>query len=196
MNPHQVRVILFGCSAGSLHALRSLFSRLPRRYPLPIVGVTHTREQGEWLLPELLGRRCLLNVRSAVDKETIQPGSLYLAPPGYHLLLERDETLSLSMDERVHGSRPAIDPLFESAADSLGDKVLAIILTGGGCDGAQGLRAVADAGGVCLIQDPASAEASSMPLMAMAAVLEKQRRVLSLEQIGTELLNLGEGKNG
>lgn len=175
--------------------MRELFSRLPKCYPLPIVGVCHTREQTEWLLPDLLGRRSLLRVQEATDKEPLLPGTIYLAPPGYHLLLERDATLSLSMDEKVHGSRPAIDILFESAAASLGGEVAAVLMTGASCDGAQGLRAVAEAGGLCLIQDPETAEAALMPQTAMEMVAADQRQVLSLREIGTVLLRLG-GEKG
>ncbi|WP_130471004.1 chemotaxis protein CheB [Candidatus Magnetaquicoccus inordinatus] len=190
------QVLLFGCSTGGLRALQRVFAPLPANFPWPIAGVCHVREKGEWLLPELLGRCCHLPVKGALEKEQMQPGHLYVAPPGYHLLLERDLSFSLSVDEKVHGSRPAIDPLFESAAASLGERVVAVILSGANGDGAQGARRIAERGGICIVQDPATAEAAEMPSAALSVLAEPQRVVLPLEEIAPYLCSRGAEADG
>jgi two-component system chemotaxis response regulator CheB len=126
----------------------------------------------------------------------MQAGRLYLAPPGYHLLLERDRTFSLSVDDKVHGCRPAIDPLFESAADNLGERLVAVILSGANGDGAAGACRIAAKGGICIIQDPATAEAKEMPQAALALVPEQHRVVLALENIAPYLREMGVGVDG
>ncbi|MBF0095829.1 MAG: chemotaxis protein CheB [Magnetococcales bacterium] len=189
-------VILFGCSTGGIRAMQMAFGTLPEGYPWPLVGVCHVGERGEWLLPELLGRSCRLRVQGAREKECMQAGRIYLAPPGYHLLLEQDSSFSLSVDEKVHGSRPAIDPLFESAADSLAEHLVAVILSGANGDGAAGACRVVAKGGFCIIQDPATAEAREMPLAALACVPEQHRVVLALEKIAPYLREMGVRANG
>jgi two-component system chemotaxis response regulator CheB len=108
-------------------------------------------------------------MKVAEDKEPIAPGTVYFATPGYHLLVESDGTFALSLDELVHFSRPSIDVLFETAAEAYGDRALGIILTGANPDGADGLRAIAEAGGATVIQQPSSAEARAMPEAALQA---------------------------
>jgi two-component system, chemotaxis family, protein-glutamate methylesterase/glutaminase len=105
----------------------------------------------------------------AEDKEPICPGTIYFAPPDYHLLVERGRTFALSQDERVHFSRPAVDVLFESAAEAYRDRVMGIILSGANADGAAGLRAVALAGGMTVVQSLESAEMIAMPAAALEA---------------------------
>ncbi|MFL6578025.1 MAG: chemotaxis protein CheB, partial [Povalibacter sp.] len=119
-------------------------------------------------LPELLKRDCALPVKQAEDKEPLAPGTVYLAPPGYHLLLESHRAFALSIDAPVHFSRPSIDVLFESAADAYGRDLLAILLSGASSDGAAGLQEVHIAGGVTAVQAPDSAEAATMPAAALA----------------------------
>ncbi|MBF0184257.1 MAG: chemotaxis protein CheB [Magnetococcales bacterium] len=190
------RVIVFGCSTGGVRAMQTAFGLLPVDYPWPIVGVCHLHAQGRWLMPEVLARGCQLKVQGAVEKERLQGGHLYLAPPGYHLLLERDRSCSLTVDEKVNGSRPAIDPLFESAADSLGDQSIAVILSGANRDGAEGAYRIAAQGGLCVIQDPNTAEAEEMPRAALAVVPAAQRVVVRLEEIGPFLQTMGVVTNG
>ncbi|MBA2485730.1 MAG: chemotaxis protein CheB, partial [Nitrospira sp.] len=125
--------------------------------------------------------QCRLTVKEAKHKEPIVSGTIYFAPPDYHLLVESDRHLSLSSEEPVHYSRPSIDVLFESAADAYGRALLAIILTGTNEDGAHGVRAVCDAGGMALVQTPESAEARVMPEAALAACAEA--RSMSLDAI-------------
>jgi two-component system chemotaxis response regulator CheB len=124
-------------------------------------------------------------VKEAEDKELISPATIYFAPPDYHLLIEPDFRLSLSSDAPVRYSRPAIDVLFETAADAFGDSLTGVILTGANSDGARGLRAVCDAGGSGLVQCIASAEGKAMPTSALE--LCPEARSLSLVEISAAL---------
>jgi two-component system chemotaxis response regulator CheB len=108
-------------------------------------------------------------MKVAEDKEPICPGCIYFATPGYHLLVESGGTFALSLDELVHFSRPSIDVLVETAAEASGDRALGIILSGANSDGAEGLRAIAEAGGSAIVQQPGSAEVSAMPEAALQA---------------------------
>ena len=149
--------VVIGASAGALEALSNLLPALPADYRLPILIVVHLPPDKTSLLAELLRARCAIRVREAEDKEPIEPGVAYFAPPDYHLLVEQDKRLSLSDDEPVLFSRPSIDVLFESAADAYGGGLIGVVLTGANSDGANGLRAVVEAGGVAVVQKPGSA---------------------------------------
>jgi two-component system chemotaxis response regulator CheB len=166
--PH-AEAVAIGASAGALEALSRVLPALPGDYPLPVFVVVHLPAEGESLLPDLLGRACSLPVREAEDKEPIRAGTVYLAPPDYHLLVERDGRLSLAADEPVQHARPSIDVLFESAADAYGPGLVGVVLTGANADGARGLKAVVAAGGVALVQHPGSSQAQAMPRAALAA---------------------------
>ena len=128
-------------------------------------------------------------MREAEDKEPIEPGVAYFAPPDYHLLVEDERRLSLSGEEPVLFSRPSIDILFESAADAYGDGLIAVVLTGANSDGAQGLKAVVEAGGVAIVQNPDGAYAAAMPEAAIAAC--PNARVLPLNEISAHLREIG-----
>ncbi len=164
----RTEALVIGASAGALEALSVLLPTLPNDYPHPIMMVIH-QPRGKSILAELLGKMCRLPVKEAEDKEPIVGGMVYLAPPDYHLLVEKDYRLSLSSDEPVHYSRPSIDVLFESAADAYGDRVAGIILSGANQDGAEGLRRICESGGKGLVQTPGSARAPVMPKAALAA---------------------------
>lgn len=163
------RAIAIGGSAGAVQALLALLPALPADYPLSLLIVVHVPADRPNMLVPLFQEKCRIRVKEAEDKEAMLAGCAYFAPSGYHLLLERDETLSLSVDDPVHYSRPSIDILLQSAADALGRSLVAIILTGANQDGAQGLRAVAAAGGRTIVQDPAEAEMALMPEAALLA---------------------------
>ncbi|MDE0947383.1 MAG: chemotaxis protein CheB [Sphingobium sp.] len=175
------RAIVIGASAGGVQALSLILTALPPHFASPILIVLHVPQRNENPLVDLLRARCLLDVKEAEDKETLRPGTVYFAPPGYHLLLEKTMAIALSSDEPVNYSRPAIDVLFETAADALGQDVTAIILTGANHDGAQGLRAIGAAGGTVIVQDPATAEMPTMPLAALEAC--PTARSLSIDEI-------------
>lgn len=175
------RAIVIGASAGGVQALLKLLPALPSSFPMPILIVMHVPPRKSNALVELYARQCLLAVKEAEDKEPLVPGTIYFAPPDYHLLIETSGALALSSDEPINHSRPAIDVLFESAADAFGPALTAIVLTGANHDGAAGLKAVADAGGVAIVQDPATAEIATMPAAALAACPAAQS--LTLDQI-------------
>jgi two-component system chemotaxis response regulator CheB len=181
--------IVIGASAGALEALSSLLPGLPADYRLPILVVVHLPPDTTSVLAELLRVRCAIRVREAEDKEPIEPGVAYFAPPDYHLLVEEDKRLSLSDDEPVLFSRPSIDVLFESAADAYGGGLIGVVLTGANSDGANGLKAVVEAGGVAVVQSPGSAYAVAMPEAAIAAC--PAARVLPVNEIAAYLREVG-----
>jgi two-component system chemotaxis response regulator CheB len=179
------RAVVIGASAGAIQALSRILPDLPENYLVPILIVVHVPADGSDL-PQLFQAKCKVAVKEAEDKEPILPGIIYFAPPDYHLLVEADRTVSLSLDQPVLYSRPSIDVLFESAADAYGADLTGIILTGANEDGARGLAAVARAGGVALVEDPADAFAKAMPSGALARC--PQATKLSLKAIGACLL--------
>ena len=175
------RLIVIGASAGGVAALGSVLAALPAALPAAVLIVLHLPRDRPSRIAELLDAGCLLPVREADDKQPLQPGTVTFAPPDYHLLVEDEHTLALSMDAPVVFSRPAIDPLFESAAAVFGSDVLAILLTGASHDGSEGIAAVRAAGGLAWLQCPEEAEASTMP--ASALLHAGADAVLPLEQL-------------
>lgn len=184
----QFQALVVGSSAGGIHALSTVFSSLPQDFPLPILVVQHMHPHSKSQLASILQKKAVINIQEAEEKEKVKPGTVYLAPPNYHLLLELDFSLSLSTDERVNYARPAVDVLFDTAVDAYQDKLIGLILTGANNDGAAGLRRVKQAGGYTLVQDPQTAEASSMPHAACAAT--EVDKILALEDIGPYILQL------
>jgi two-component system chemotaxis response regulator CheB len=165
--PAPVRGIVIGGSAGALEALGSLLPALPSGFPAPVFIVLHLPRDTPSMLVEIFAAKCALPVTEAEDKEPVRPGTVYFAPPDYHLLIEQGPYLALSVDDPVNLSRPSIDVLFESAADVYGASLLGIILSGASADGTAGLAAVRSAGGLAMIQDPQSA---AMPFMTTSAL--------------------------
>ncbi len=182
--------VVMGASAGAVEALSALLPALPEGFALPVAAVVHVPAHRESLLPDIFGAACRLRVKEAEDKEPLEPGSLYLAPPGYHLLVEPDRRLSLSTEEPVHYSRPSIDVLFETAADAYGAGLIGIVLTGASADGAQGLRRICEAGGLGIVQQPNTALAPRMPQAAWDAC--PSALPMTLEGIADFLIHLPE----
>ncbi|AUG07978.1 chemotaxis protein CheB [Pseudomonas sp. S09G 359] len=180
-----IEAIVVGASAGGVEALLSIFGELPKGFGLPIIAVLHLPDERRSQLAEVFARRLRIPVREARDKEVIEAGTLYFAGPGYHLSVEHDRSLSLSQEDRVHHSRPAIDYLFSSAADAYGKGLLAILLTGANQDGARGLAHVKQSGGTTVVQDPDEARIAVMPRAALA--LHTPDHILTLSQIGSLL---------
>ncbi len=166
----RLQVVVIGGSAGSIDALGVLLPALPATLRATVVVVVHLPRERPSLLCQIFQPRCALPVREAQDKEPLEPGTIYFAPPDYHLLLDAGPTLALSVDDPVHFSRPSIDVLFETAADACGSQLLAILLSGANADGAQGLVAVQVAGGTTLVQSPASCAVPFMPEAALAVM--------------------------
>lgn len=179
--------IVIGASAGAIQALSRILPALPPTFAIPVLVVVHVPADRSELVP-LFQTKCRIAIKEAEDKEPIVPGSVYFAPPAYHLLVEADRCISLSVDEPVLYSRPSIDVLFESAADAYGAGLTGIVLTGANEDGARGLAAVTRAGGSAIVQDPADAFSSTMPRAALAHCASA--RVLSLDAIASHLLSL------
>jgi two-component system, chemotaxis family, protein-glutamate methylesterase/glutaminase len=163
-------IIVIGGSAGALEPLLDIARALPRELTAPVAVVLHTAPRQVSQVPVLLGRVAARPVREPDDKEPLVPGMIYVAPPNYHMLIERTGRIALSVDEPVNYSRPSIDVLFESAAEAYGAGVVGLVLSGANHDGAQGLRRIADAGGVPLVQAPACAEHGVMPAAALERV--------------------------
>ena len=181
-------LVVIGASWGGLTALGQVLSGLPAEVDLPIVIAQHRHPDAqEGTLAELLQRQIDRPVVDAEDKMAIEPRHVYVAPPDYHLLVERG-SFALSVDERVRFARPSIDVLFESAADTYRHSVIGIILTGANDDGALGLARIKEVGGVALIQDPAEAMRRSMPDAAIAATAADA--ILPLEDIGPFIYGL------
>jgi two-component system chemotaxis response regulator CheB len=180
---------VIGASAGAVQALQAILPPLPPDYGLPVLVVVHVPPDRSNVLLPLFQTKCRIAVKEAEDKERAVGGVIYFAPSDYHLLVEADGALALSTDEPVNYSRPSIDVLFESAADAYGPGLIGVILTGANNDGAAGLRAVMDAGGVAIVEDPADAYASVMP----NAALETCPSAISmkLDAIASYLLSLG-----
>ncbi|MDB5848271.1 MAG: chemotaxis protein CheB [Rhodoferax sp.] len=164
-----VEAIVIGASAGGVEALMALLPALPAGLAAAVFVVLHLPRDRPSLLVEIFRQRCALRVTEAQDKERVANGTVYFAPPDYHLLVDAgpEPQLALSVDEPVHYSRPSIDVLFESAADVYGDRLMGIVLTGGNQDGAAGLASVRRAGGITVVQDPATAQVALMPQSAL-----------------------------
>jgi two-component system chemotaxis response regulator CheB len=177
----RIEGVVIGASAGGVEALAVLLPALPATFRPSLFIVQHLPRERPSLLAEIFARRCARPVREAEDKEPIEPGTVYFAPPDYHMLLEKNRQIALSADEPVHFSRPSIDVLFESAAEVYGERLLGIILTGANEDGAAGLHAIHKAGGVTVVQQPDSAK---VPLMIVSALQRGPADyVLSLPEI-------------
>lgn len=185
MRASQYKAVVIGASAGALDALSKILPTLPENCPFPIMVVVHLPVGKDSLIAELFQKKCRVRVCEAEDKMPLEPGVVYFAPPDYHLLVEKNYSLSLSADDPVLYSRPSVDVLFEAAADAYGPDLIGIVLTGANNDGAQGLKAICDKGGLGLVQEPESAYASAMPRAALA--LCPDARAMSLEKIAAFL---------
>ncbi|HEX4263546.1 MAG TPA: chemotaxis protein CheB [Verrucomicrobiae bacterium] len=186
--PVPAEAVVMGASMGAIETLSFILPVLPADYPLPILIVVHLPPDADSLLSELFVAKCRLKVKEAEDKEVVARGTIYFAPANYHLLVESEHVLSLSSDEPELFSRPAINFLFESAADVYGDGLVGIILTGASEDGAHGLRMVGENGGVAVVQDPREAAAPDMPSAALKAC--PTAHVMTIDEIGTFLARL------
>jgi two-component system, chemotaxis family, protein-glutamate methylesterase/glutaminase len=179
-----IRAVAIGASAGGVQALSELLPALAAESRAAVFVVLHLPRDKPSLLVDVFSQRCALDVREAEDKEPVKPGTVYFAPPNYHLLVDAGPQLALSADDLVHHSRPSIDVLFDSAAQVYREHLLGIILSGANEDGAEGLAAVHDAGGLTVVQEPQTAHSSVMILSA----LERQPVDLVLDLAGIAAL--------
>lgn len=180
-----------GVSAGGLAALAMILPELDRAFPLPVLIVQHMRPDSDGFLWQYLNNLSRVSVKEAEDKETIEPKTVYIAPPDYHLLVEPDRTLALSAAERVNFSRPSIDVLFETAAEVYQKRLIGVILTGANADGSMGLRKIKRYAGLAVVQSPESAESGTMPRSAIQAVAVDH--IVPLDKLGQFLNTLAFG---
>ena len=188
LSGREIDAVVIGGSAGGLDAMLRILSALPAGYRLPLVVLLHLPDKGDSKLSEVLGARLAIAVEEAVDKARIAPATVYVAPAGYHLLVEQDHSLALSCEAPVHYSRPSIDVLMESAADAWGERLMGILLTGANDDGAEGLARIGEQGGLTVVQDP---DEAAIPTMPRAAIRRRAPDlVLRLDRIRALLLEL------
>jgi two-component system, chemotaxis family, protein-glutamate methylesterase/glutaminase len=181
-------LVVIGSSNGGARTLPRLLGDLPSDFPAAVVAVQHRGAEAEaGALASFLGSRSALPVREVEDGQPIEPRVVYLAPADYHLLVE-DVRFALSTEAPLMYARPSIDVLFESAAEAYGERLVGVLLTGSGRDGATGLRRIGRRGGFTIVQDPATCERREMPEAAIAA--HDPDRVVAVEGIGRLLVEL------
>lgn len=179
---------MIGCSAGGLEALKTLLPELPKNYPAFVIIVQHVHPFANNFLAHSLDELSSLSVKLAEDQEALAPGVAYIAPPNYHLLIEQEQTLVLSVDERVNYSRPSIDVLFQTAAKVFQNQLVGVILTGANRDGSDGLKTIHHYGGLTIAQDPTTAEYPTMPQAAInTGIID---HVFALDKIASKLVEL------
>ncbi len=181
-------VVAFAASAGGVTALISVLSELPAQFAAAIVVVQHLDPHHRSLLVEILSRRASLHVKAAEEGDCLAPGTVYIAPPDRHVLVNSDGTLSLTQTELVHFVRPSADLLFESTASSYKDRAIAVVLTGTGSDGAMGVTAIKQMGGTVLVEDSKTAEFNGMPKAAIETA--SADLILPLAEIPVALIKL------
>lgn len=184
------KAVAIGISTGGIATLKPLLGALPADFPLPLLIVQHIGAATGDKVALLLDELCAIHVKEADEGELPVGGTVYLAPPNYHLLVEPDGRLGLSTDPPVNFARPSVDVLFETAAEAYGDGVIGVVLTGAGYDGSRGLKRIKEKGGIAVVQDPKDAAASSMPERALMAV--QPDYVLPLARIPELFVNLSE----
>ena len=185
-------IVALAASAGGVFALTEILGKLPAAFPAVVVIVQHLDPRHRSLMPQIFGRRSNLPVYSAVDGMEVQPGSVYLAPPDRHLLINRDGTVSLTQTELVNFVRPSADLMFESVAAAYGERAIAVVLTGAGKDGSMGVTAIKKRGGTVIVQDEATSEFFGMPSAAIRTGTVDF--VLSIDEIPGALVTLVGGE--
>ena len=187
-NLGRFKMVVIGGSAGSLEVIMKTVSALPENSNASFVIVIHRKNEPDSILRNLLAGRTKLPVREVEDKERIVPGTVYLAPPDYHLLFEDESSFSLDASEKIHHSRPSIDVTFESAAEVYGAALIGILLSGANADGSDGMKKILENGGHTIVQQPSSAEVGFMPQQALNLI--KPDSVLHGNEIGAYLKNI------
>ena len=183
-------VVVIGCSWGGLEALSAVLEGIPDELPAAVIVVQHRMHRPSEL-GALLSQHTRWPVCEADDKEGVSAGRVYLAPPGYHLLVDGDH-FALSTEGPVRNSRPSVDVLFESVAEAYGRRVIGVVLTGANDDGARGLTEIVARGGTAIVQDPATAERPVMPQAAIDAGVSA--RVVPLVGLGPAIAQAVEAR--
>lgn len=187
------RAVVLGASWGGVDASIRILGALPAGFPVPIFFAQHQRYESESRLAKVLTSRTALRVVAPEDKEPVLPGSVYVSPPGFHMLVESEREIALSCHWQVHYSRPSIDELFISAADIYGAGVIGVLLTGANEDGAAGIEYIHRRGGITIVQDPVTADAPTMPEAAIATGCVDH--IVPLDQIGQFLSSMVLGQH-
>lgn len=182
------RTIVIGASAGGMDAIKTILMPLQKGFSASILIAQHLSPHSDNYMARYLNKVCKINVKEADEKEKVLPGTAYIAPSNYHLLVEKDETLSLTVDRKINYSRPAIDVLFDTAAEVYRGELIGIILTGASSDGSKGLKKIKDLGGITIVQDPSTAEVDFMPKAAIK--ITEVDYILSLNKISDKLIKL------
>ena len=164
---HQTEVLVIGVSAGSLEVILHALPLLKNPLPISIIIVLHRKNNSDSTLTNLFKAKTRIAVKEAEEKEIIRAGHIYIAPPDYHLLIEKDRTFSLDYSEKVHFSRPSIDLTFQTAAETYRESLAGLLLSGANADGAEGLELIKLTGGKVAVQNPKTAEVSYMPQQAL-----------------------------
>jgi len=183
-----VKTIVIGASYGGMEAIKTILTNLPSNFKIPVCIVLHIGNNNISNYIAMLNHNTGFTVKEAEEKEFIEAGKIYFAPPNYHLQIENDFTISLSTDQKVNYSRPSIDVLFETAAWVMKDELMGILLTGSNSDGADGLKTIKDYGGITIVENPETAFAKTMP--AKAIKKEEPSFILGLNQIPDKIVEL------
>jgi two-component system, chemotaxis family, protein-glutamate methylesterase/glutaminase len=182
------RIIAIASSAGGLKALSQVVSSLPKSFPVPIAIVQHLDPKHCSMMADILSRRTQLQVKQAEEGELMNPGTIYIAPPNYHLLVTSQGCVNLTQSELIHFVRPSADVLFESVADSYQSQAIAVVLTGTGVDGATGVKKIKEKGGTVIVEDSDTSEFDGMPKAAIRTGVVDQ--ILPLSGIAPALITL------
>ena len=182
------KAIVIGASTGGFYALKRLIGALPGDFVLPILIVQHISPNSDNFMATYLNDISKVRVKEADEKEVITPGTVYIAPPNYHMLVEENFTIGLSTEDKFNYARPSVDILFETAVYTYQSELIGIVLTGANNDGAKGLRAIKDAGGLTIAQLPAEAEAYMMPQSAID--LTSPDHILTIDNIAKLLIEI------
>ena len=184
----KIKMLVIGGSAGSLDVLMDVLPKLRKDIDFSIVIILHRKKDSESLLADLLSSRSPLPVNEIEDKQPILPGVIYLAPPDYHVLIEKNDTFSLDVSEKVNFSRPSIDVSFESAADVYPNAIAGLLLSGANADGTEGLKCIKEKNGLVIVQQPGTADVAYMPQQAINEI--KVDAILNKEEIASYINNL------
>ncbi len=180
--------VVIGASTGGMEAISIILSAMPPLFAAPIIIGQHVGPKSDNYIVKYFNGLCKIAVKEADEKERVVPGNVYVAPPNYHLLVEKDGTLSLTVDEKVNYARPSIDILFETAADSFKSSLIGVILTGANRDGSLGLKRIKEYGGIAIVQEPKTALADTMPKAAID--ITNVDYILSVENIAKKLVEM------
>ncbi len=177
--------VVIGTSSGGLNALKTILTSLDKNFKLPILVVQHMSPSSDSYITVYLNKLCKVKVKEADEKEKIKGGIVYFAPPNFHMLVEENHTISLSVEAKVNYARPSIDVLFETTAYAYKDRLVGIVLTGANHDGSEGLLKIKEFGGYTIVQNPKSAEADIMPISAINKT--KPHKIYKLDEIASFL---------